>query len=89
MRLLSRTLVCALAAGAVLSAAGPVRAIRPACEELLAARSAGKSAEEVAKAFGTTTAKVTACERFEEQRQRLANQRMNFYFDRAERGLDQ
>jgi hypothetical protein len=89
MRMLSRTLACAMGAVAVLGAAAPVLARRPECQEILAARAAGQSVEQVAQAFGTTTAKVTACERFEQQRQRLANQRTNFYLDRAERGLDQ
>jgi|KBSSwiStaDraftv2_1062776.scaffolds.fasta_scaffold3015583_2 hypothetical protein len=86
---LSRTLACALATVSLVSAAAPVLARRPGCQEILAARSAGQSVEQVAKTFDTTSAKVTACERFEEQRQRLANQRSNFYFDRAERGLDE
>lgn len=89
MRTLSRSLACAVGVAAVFATLAPALAVRPGCQEMLAARYAGKSVEQVAETFGTTSARVQACERFEEQRQRLADRRSDFYWDRALRGLDQ
>ncbi len=68
-----RALVLSLPIGLLLAA--PALAKRPSCEDLLAARERGTSAEAVAEQFQTTRARVHACERIEAQYERLAAQR--------------
>lgn len=54
---------------------GPAEADRPTCDDLRSAREAGRSTEAVARDFGTTPARVNACERLAEQRTRHEEQR--------------
>jgi len=65
--------------------AGPAAADRPTCDDLRSARAAGLSIEAVAHDFGTTPARVTACERLAEQRARHEEQRAETAALRAQR----
>lgn len=67
----SLLVVCAT----VVAVAGPAVAERPACGDLLSARQLGRSAEEVAREFRTTSVRIAACERVAEQHERLEAQR--------------
>lgn len=83
-----RTLLSSLILLAVIAAvAVPASARRLTCEQVRAAGASGRSAEEVATTFATTTVRVAACARIEEGRQRHAGARARFYQRRAERGL--
>jgi hypothetical protein len=84
-----RTLSCTLAVIAVLGTAAPMFAGRPTCHELVTARASGQSSEDIARAHGTTQARVEACVRIEAQRQRLAQSRVRYHLMRAERGLEE
>lgn len=78
-----RALVLSLPLGLLLAA--PVLAKPPTCEELLAAKARGHSSEAVAEQFGTTRARVQACERIDAQRERLAEQRSDLAAARLQR----
>jgi len=68
-------------------AAGPAEADRPTCDDLRSAREAGRSIEAVAHDFGTTPARVNACERLAEQRARHQEQRAETAALRAQRSV--
>jgi hypothetical protein len=68
-------------------AAGPAAADRPTCDDLRSARQAGRSIEAVAQDFGTTPARVNACERLAEQRARHEEQRAETAALRAQRSV--
>jgi hypothetical protein len=76
-----------LALTGVVLTSSPVLAKRPTCDQLLGARDAGQSDEDIAKGFGTTQARVEACARIEQQNERLSAARARFSARRAERGL--
>lgn len=71
----------------VLGSGSAVQAARPSCDDLTSALSAGRSQEEVARAFGTTAARVAACVQLDDQEALHAAQRQRFEERRAERGL--
>jgi len=87
MRIVERSTACAVALLGLVLICGPVRADRPTCGQILAARDADRSAADIAKDFGTTRARVEACSRIEKQREHLAAGREAFYARRADRGL--
>ena len=74
-----------VAAAAVCLLAGPATADRPTCEDLLSAREVGRSDEEIAADFRTTTVRVEACARIAEQRQRLAQNKQHLEAARSQR----
>ena len=84
---MQRSLLWALILAAVLSTAGPAAAIRLSCDELAAQRDAGRSDDEIVRTFGTTRARLAACERLAEQQKRFAEERQRFHFAREQRGL--
>jgi hypothetical protein len=65
----------------------PVLARQSTCDEIVAARDAGRSDAEIAQGFGTTRARIAACARIEQQRERLSAVRDRFYARRADHGL--
>lgn len=71
----SRWLAGAVLAGGLWVTAAEARAERAGCETILAALAAGRSATQVAEAEHTTHARVSACQRIAEHRERLAGQR--------------
>jgi hypothetical protein len=87
MAMIQRALVCLIAFAAVLAAAGPAAAIRLTCDELAAQRSAGRSDEEIVRTYGTTHARLAACDRLAEQAERFAAGRQRFHLARQQRGL--
>jgi hypothetical protein len=72
-------------AAVVLVLAGPAAADRPSCEDLLSARALGKSDEQIAATFRTTTVRVQACARVAEQHERLDANRDHVDTARAQR----
>ena len=88
MHRLQGLLICAVALTAVASMAAPAAAVRPSCSELLAIRASGASNEHVVQAYGTTRARLAACDRLAEQGERLAARRAQFFRQRDQRGLD-
>jgi hypothetical protein len=87
MSIVERATACAVALLGFLLLCGPVRADRPTCAQILAARDADRAAADIAKDFGTTRARVEACSRIEKQHEHLAAGRAAFYAHRADRGL--
>ena len=87
MRMMQRVIIGAAALAALLTVAGPAAAVRPACDDLVALRQSGRSAERIAQDYGTTRAQVAACVRLAEQDQRFAARRDRFYLRREARGL--
>jgi hypothetical protein len=79
-----RGVAVALAAGLLLSAAG-ASAERASCDELLAARASGQSDAVISALYQTTKARLTACERIAEHRDRLQAQRDEVAAARADR----
>ena len=75
--------ICAV----VLASAGPAAASHPTCDDLLAALDSGQTVADVAVAFSTTRARVEACTNVARQRERLAEKRVHFDQQRAQRGL--
>jgi hypothetical protein len=72
---------------AILATAAPAVAIRLTCEELAAQRQAGRSDEEIVRTFGTTRARLTACDRLNEQEKRFDAEREHFHLVRQQHGL--
>jgi len=87
MVMMQRSLLGGLILAVVLSVAGPSAAIRLSCEELAAQRDAGRSDDEIIHTFGTTRARLAACERLAEQQKRFAEERESFHSAREQRGL--
>jgi hypothetical protein len=88
MRIFRRLAVCAVALAAIVWSAGPAAAVRPSCDELLSIRAGGKSDEEILRTYGTTRARLAACDRLAEQSEHFAAQRTQFFQQRDDRGLD-
>jgi hypothetical protein len=65
--------------------AAQARADRATCDELLAARDSGQSDERIAETYQTTHARIVACERISDHRQRLQAARDEVDAQRAER----
>jgi hypothetical protein len=86
MRFLSALPGCALGAAVLLASVHPAFATRPTCRDLLAAQADGQPADEVARAFGTTQARLAACAFFSAQRQRFDRQREHVETQRLQRG---
>jgi hypothetical protein len=87
MVMMQRMLACAIALAAIVSTAGQAAAIRLRCEELAAQRDAGRSDEEIVRTYGTTHARLAACDRLAEQAERFAAERQLFHLARQQRGL--
>jgi hypothetical protein len=88
MRMCQRLILCAVALAAIVCSVGPAAAIRPSCSELLSIRAGGKSDEEIVRTYGTTRARLAACDRLAAQSERFAAERTQFFQQRDERGLD-
>lgn len=88
MRMFQRLVLCAVALAAIVWSAGQAAAVRPSCSELLSIRAGGKSDEEIVQTYGTTRARLAACDRLAEQSERFAAERTQFFQQRDERGLD-
>ncbi len=73
--------------GFIAVAAGAAQAARPSCDDLTSALSIGRSEEQVAREFGTTQARVSACVALEAQEAMHAAQRELFESRRVDRGL--
>lgn len=87
MRSVHLSLTCAIAFAAVVLGAGPAAALRPTCSELATLRQAGQSVEQILQTYGTTRARIEACERLDEQNERFAAERRDFHQERDQRGL--
>lgn len=77
----------AVALAAIGFVSEPVLARQSSCDEIVAARDAGRSDAEISQGFGTTRARVAACVRIEQQHARLSAARDRFYARRADHGL--
>lgn len=88
MRPFRSLVISASALAAVASLAAPAAAIRPSCSELFAIRASGKTDAQIVQAYGTTRARLAACDRLAEQGERFAAQRARFVQQRDQRGLD-
>lgn len=88
MHMFRRLGLCAVALAAIVGWVGPAAAVRPSCGELLSIRAGGKSDEEIVQSYGTTHARLAACDRFAEQSERFAAERAQFFQQRNQRGLD-
>ena len=82
-----RFLLSALVLAGMLSVAAPAAAIRLSCEELAAQRAAGRTDEEIIQTFGTTKARLAACDRLADQSERFEKERQQFHQERADAGL--
>jgi hypothetical protein len=87
MRLIRVLLVGAFVFTGLVSAVSPAAAIRLSCSELLDLRAGGWSDDEIVKTYGTTRARLNACERLSQQEERFEAERTRFFQVRAERGL--
>jgi len=87
MRTIQRVILGVAALGTVLTMAGPAAAIHLSCDEIVALRQGGRSAEVIAQTYGTTRARVAACENLAQQSERFAAKRERFNRQRDERGL--
>jgi hypothetical protein len=87
MRVIHGLVVGVFVLAALLSSAEPAAALRPSCSELLDLRNGGWSDDEIVQTYGTTRARLAACERLAEQSQRFAAQRAQFFQQRDDRGL--
>jgi len=87
MRPLHRSIACAAALVLAVATADHAEASRPTCDELLEALDNGRPQEDVAADYGTTQARLEACLRIAQQRERFAEQRNLFQQDRNDRGL--
>jgi uncharacterized protein (DUF433 family) len=79
-----RSVAVGLVAGSV-TLALEAGAERASCEELLAARASGRSDAEIQTDYQTTHARLSACERIADHRDRLQAQRDDVAAARAER----
>jgi hypothetical protein len=66
----------------------PLQAVPPPCEEVRAALARGADPTAVAESFHTTRARINACAKLEESRDRLLDRRDRLHAERRERGLD-
>jgi hypothetical protein len=87
MRMMQGVIMGVVTLVAVLALAGPAAAIRLSCDEVVALRQAGRTAEVIAQTYGTTRARVAACESLAQQNERFAARRDRFNLLRDERGL--
>jgi hypothetical protein len=88
MRMSRRLVLCAVALAAIVWTAGPAAAVRPSCSELLSIRAGGKSDEEIIRTYGTTHARLAACDRLAAQDEHFAAERAQFLQQRDARGLE-
>jgi hypothetical protein len=87
MAMICRLFMAMAVCAGVLASAGPAAASHPTCDDLLAALDSGQTVADVAVAFSTTRARVEACTNVARQRERLAEKRVHFDQQRAQRGL--
>lgn len=87
MRYSERSLFGAIVFTVAAVTAGPALAVRPSCSEIETLRQAGQSVEQIMKGYGTTKARIEACERLNDQEKRFAAERQDFHQERDDRGL--
>ncbi len=74
-------------AAALIVSAGTAQARRPSCDDIAAARTAGKADDEIKTALGVTSARIEACDRIAADREETAARRERIRAARAARGI--